>query len=182
MGAAAPARRRTTTGAVMRATYSLITAGALLLAACDDLDDPGADSSFTGEMTGAHQATLDGEARFGVARGDGATGFTFLLGEGGAGSITLQWPDTSRPLEGQYEIVAPDFPEQDEAFHGTVGYVTGGALEEYEVRGGNLTITSSSTGTIEGSFELRAERTAPCCDPAPVQVFVTGNFVAKPVG
>ena len=166
----------------MRSTRSVLAATMLLLSGCDDGDDPSAGSSFGGELTGAYSETLDGEAHFGVVRTGGSTGFTILLGEGGSAVVALQTPGTERPAAGTYEIVAPDFPEPDGKFHGTVAYTLGSGVEQFELRGGTLTLTSSDGDTIDGSVELRAERTSPCCDPAPVQIFITGNFTAKPVG
>ena len=166
----------------MRSAISLLTAGTLLLAACDDDEGPGPQSSFSGELTGAYVETLSGEARFGTYRSEGTTGFTFVLGDGGSSRITLQLPGTARPATGIYEIVAPGSPELEGRFTGGVGYVTGGALEQYEVRGGSLEITASDAGEMRGTFTLRAERRSPCCDPEPVQIFIDGTFVAVPIG
>jgi hypothetical protein len=34
---------------------------------------------------------------------------------------------------------------------------------------------------VAGTFELRAVRTSPCCDPTPVQIFITGTFDAAQI-
>lgn len=114
-------------------------------------------------------------------RTGGTTGFTFVLGEGGSSRITLQLPGNAQPGPGQYELVAPGDPEPAGKFYGGVGYVTGGALEYFEVRGGTLTLTSSTSSAIDGSVTLRAVRRSPCCDPAPVEIFIDGTFLAKPL-
>jgi hypothetical protein len=166
----------------MRATLSLLATGALTLAACDDAEDPGAGSSFSGNVTGAYEQGVAGEARHGVVRDGGTTGYSFVLGDGGPARIVLQWPSLVRPSgTGAYEIVPKSEPEPDGKFSGRVLFTVNGALEIYEVRSGQLLLTANGGDGIEGTVELRAVRTSPCCDTQPVQLFVTGAFLAKPV-
>lgn len=166
----------------MRIAVCAIVAGSLLLASCgDDTDiEPGA-GTFTGEMTGAYAATLDGQAQFGViedASGT-ATGFALVLGDGSVARILLTASNTPEPPARTYEIVAPGFPVgSDTVFKGSIAYLVNGAVEEFEARGGTVSLTLSAHNTAAGTFELRAERTSPCCDPAPVQVVITGTFDA----
>ena len=158
-----------------------MVAGSLLLAACgEDIDAPPATSIFNGEMSGAYTGTLDGEAVFGITQdaGGNSNGFALILGDGGAARIFLRISGTGKPPIGTYEIVAPGAPASDAVFRGTVGYAVNGALEQYEVRGGTITLTRRTHEAATGSFELRAERTSPCCDPAPVQIVITGTFDA----
>lgn len=166
----------------MRSILSPLATGALLLAACDDAQNPGAGSTFTGSVTGAYEQSVAGEAFHGVVRDAGTTGYTFVLGDGGSARIVLQWPSLARPGgTGAYEIVPKSEPEPDGKFAGRVLYTVNGALEIYEIRSGQLVLTANGGDAIEGTVELRAVRTSPCCDTEPVQLFVTGAFLAKPV-
>jgi hypothetical protein len=166
----------------MPSAIRAFAASTLLLAACgDDTSEPASTRTFNGQMTGAYVGTLTGEAEFGIVRDNAQTGFALVLGDGGTSRIVLRAGDTPRPAPGTYEIVAPGSPRSGVTFEGDVGYVTGGALNEFEIRGGTLTITESRSASLVGSFELRAERTSPCCDPAPVEIVVTGTFDAAPI-
>lgn len=162
----------------MRAVLPLVLAVALASAGCGDDDDLG-ESSFSGELTGAYVETVTGEANYGIARGGQVTGFTLVLGDGGTSRVQLTTPEDSRPPEGTYEIVAPDDPEPEGRFRGDVGYVNGGVLYDFEVRGGSLTITSSEPGAVAGTFTLRAVQTSPCCFPEPIEIFLDGTFDAR---
>jgi hypothetical protein len=162
-----------------------VVAASLLLAACgdDSGNEPGT-GTFTGEITGALTATIAGEAVFGVTLDDGsnAVGLALILGEGGQARIFLASTSTPRPLAGTYNIEAPGFPAgSDTVFAGTVGVVVGGALEQYETRGGTIVLTRSAFNGVAGTFQLRAVRTFPCCDPTPVEIVVTGTFDAAQI-
>jgi hypothetical protein len=170
---------------MMRTTIRAVTAASLLLAACgDDTGNEPGTNTFTGAISGAHTAAISGEAVFGVTTDDGsnAVGLALILGEGGAARIFLASTSTPRPPGGTYDIEAPRLPAgSDTVFAGTVGYVVNGALELYETRGGTITLTRSAFNGVAGTFELRAVRTSPCCDPTPVQIFVTGTFDAAQI-
>ena len=162
-----------------------IVAGSLLLASCGDDTgiEPGT-GTFNGEMTGAHAKTLDGLAQFGVieAANGKATGLALILRDGGVTRVVLTASNTPKPPARTYEIVAPDFPVgSDTVFKGTISYVANGAIEQFEVRGGTITLTLSAHNAVAGSFELRAERIRPCCDPAPVEIFISGTFDAAQI-
>ena len=169
----------------MRNILGAIMVGSLLLASCDDDtgNEPGT-STFNGEMSGAYSATLTGEAVFGVILGNGvkSSGFALILGDGGAARILLTTTSTPVPPVGTYEIVAPGFPAgADTVFTGTLGYTVGGVLEEFEISGGSITLSRSTHDAVIGNFELGAVRTSPCCDPAPVEIFITGTFDAAQI-
>jgi hypothetical protein len=163
----------------MRAALPLVLAGALLTAGCGGDDDELGASSFSAELTGAYVETVTGEASYGIARSGDLTGFTLVLGDGGTSRVQLTTSGDSRPAEGTYEIVAPDDPEPEGRFRGDVGYVTGGALLDFEIRGGSITITSSEPGAVAGTFTLRAVQTSPCCFPEPIEIFLDGSFDAR---
>lgn len=169
---------------MMRTTLRAVAAASLLLTACgDDQDEPGT-NTFTGEISGAYTEAISGEAVFGVTVDDGsnAVGLALILGEGGAARTFLASTSTPRPPVGTYEIVPPDFDAgSDTVFAGTVGYVADRVLQTYETRGGTITLTRSAFNGVTGTFELRAVRTSPCCDPTPVQIFITGTFDAAQI-
>lgn len=162
-----------------------VVAASLFLSACgDDTGNEPGTSTFAGEITGVHTASVAGEAVFGVTvdDGSGAVGLALILGEGGAARIFLASTSTPRPPAGTYDIEAPGFPAgSDTVFAGSVGFVVNGALEVFETRGGTITLTRSAFNGVAGTFELRAVRTSPCCDPTPVQIFITGTFDAAQI-
>lgn len=160
----------------------LVLAGAIMSAgACSDDSNPPAAGSYSGEMTGAYTTTFAGEAYFGVMRELGDEGFTLVLGDADPVRVVLQAHGTERTPAGTWELVPANFPEPEGKYRGTVGLVASSALLQFEVRGGTLVIEESTPGHVRGTVELRAERTFPCCDPAPVQVFVTATFDAAPL-
>jgi hypothetical protein len=170
---------------MMRTTMRTVAAASLLLAACgDDTGTEPGTSTFAGEITGAHTASVAGEAVFGVTVDDGsnAVGLALILGEGGAARIFLASTRTPRPLVGTYDIDPPNFVAgNDTVFAGTIELVVNGAVEQFETRSGTITLTRSAFNGVAGTFQLRANRTSPCCDPTPVQVFITGTFDAAQI-
>ncbi len=83
---------------------------------------------------------------------------------------------------GTYDINAASVPDDGTAFfRGTVRYVVGNALEQFEIRGGSITITRSAGNAVIGTIELRAVRTSPCCDAEPVEIFIAGSFSATAI-
>jgi hypothetical protein len=167
---------------MMRSALHALVAGSLLLAACGDdgQNEPGT-ATFAAEMTGAYTAALSGQAQFGVTVDNGfsAVGLALVLGDSGVARIFLTTSTTPRPLAGTYAIVAPGFPAgKDTVFTGTLGYMVNGAPEVFLARGGTITLTRSAHNGVAGTFEFTAVRTSPCCDPAPVQVVITGTFDA----
>lgn len=161
-------------------TLRVLVAGSLLLGACggDDQDAPGT-STFNGEMTGAHTATLGGQAVFGVTLDDKniGSGFALILGDGGAARIFLTTPATTSPAVDTFEIAANDFTaDNDTVWTGTVDYMAGGADEQFEIRGGTITLDRSNHNGVSGTFELRAQSTS-----SAGQVFITGSFNAAQI-
>ena len=170
---------------MMRTTMRTVAAASLLLAACgDDTGNEPGTSIFTGEITGVHTASVAGEAVFGVTLDDGsnAVGLALILGEGGPRASFSRQPAPPDPPVGTYDIESPTFPAgSDTVFGGTIGFVVNGALEQFETRSGTITLTRSAYNGVAGTFELRAVRTSPCCDPTPVQIFITGTFDAAQI-
>jgi hypothetical protein len=143
----------------------------------EDTDDIAA---FDGEMTGAFSEALSGGATCGIVRTGGVTTFTLLLGDGGAADLTLRYDEDEQPDEGTYPIGAPDDPRTG-IFRGTVDHVANGGLNRFDIQDGTVTIERSIDGDLDGTLDLRAARTSPCCDPSPVEINVTGNFDAAPI-
>jgi hypothetical protein len=143
----------------------------------EDADDI---ATFGGEMTGAFSAPLSGGATYGILRTGGVTTFTILLGDGGAADLTLRYDEDERPEEGTYPIRSPD-DSRTGIFRGTVDHVADGVLNRFDIQDGTVTIERSIDGDLDGTLDLRAVRTSPCCDPSPVEVTITGGFDAAPV-
>jgi hypothetical protein len=61
---------------------------------------------------------------------------------------------------------------------GTLSYLVGGALEQFEIRGGSITLTRANHNRASGTVEFRAERTSPANG---AQVVITGSFDAGQV-
>jgi hypothetical protein len=168
---------------MLRAALRTALAATLFLAACgeDTEDEPGT-STFSGAMTGVHDAALTGDAVFGVTldQSANASGFSIVLGGlPSPARIALFAYTTPRPRVGTYEIVAPDFPAgSDTVFQGSLTYAVGGNLEKYEIRGGTITLDMANHSRATGTFDFRAERTSPD-DHA--QIVITGSFDAAQI-
>lgn len=152
----------------------------LAVAGCGSDESPDDLATFEGVLAGAYSATLDGEALYGIARTGGTTAFTILLSDGADFTITLRYDESAQPGTGTYALGAPDDPDTG-IFRGSVTYVTSGAAEGFEIRSGTVVVTRSVSGDLDGTVDLRAVRTSPCCDPAPVEITVTGSFDAAPL-
>ena len=164
---------------MLRATLRTALAATIVLAACgeDTEDEPGR-SLFAGTMTGVYAAPVAGKAVFGVTLDDAAngSGFSLVLGEGGAARIALFAYATPTLRSGTYEIVAPAFDAgSDTVFTGFLTYNAGASLDSFEIRGGSITLTRTNHNRTSGLFELRAERTSPA-DGA--QLTINGTFDA----
>jgi hypothetical protein len=167
-----------------RTPIRVALAGTFLLAACNG-DSPGAPgtSVFEGEVTGAYSATLAGDATFGVTIDDVGNGhaLALILGEGSLARILLVSTATPKPPPGIYEILPPGFaPAEDTVFTGTVSFLADDVLQQYEVRGGSITLTRSNHNAVTGQFELLALRTSPA-EPVPAQIFIAGTFNAAQI-
>jgi hypothetical protein len=164
---------------MMRTALGAALAASLLLAACgDDIEDEPGTSTFTGNMTGAFVTPIAGPAVFGVTLDASANagGFSLVLGDSSAARIALFAYTTPRPRAGTYEIVAPGFPAgSDTVFTGTMTYNVGGLQQQFEIRGGSITLARANHNRASGYFEVHAERTRPA-DGA--QVSITGTFDA----
>ena len=141
----------------------------------DTLEDP----LFAAEVTGAVTRTAAGHAAFGVA-GGGVTGFMIIMQDDTSGTtIALQKPGTSRPVAGDYPIRPPEDVGPIGEYRAVVRLVVNGTLEEYEARSGVLKVRDADSPLyIQGTVDLQAVRTSPCCDPEPVTISVTGVYLA----
>lgn len=164
---------------MMRTALGAALAASFLLAACgDDIEDEPGTSTFTGSMTGAYAAALAGPAVFGVTlnAASNAAGFSLVLGDSTAARIALFAYTAPKPRAGTYEIVAPGVTAgSDTVFNGTMTYNVGGARQQFEVRGGSISLIRANHNRTTGTFEFRAERTQPADG---TQVFITGVFDA----
>jgi hypothetical protein len=115
----------------------------------------GSRSRFEAHTSGAKELTLAGPAEFGSVRGTNRSGpFVLALGaHSPAGAVLFTRVDDVQPRPGVYPL-SPD-PEK-----GIQALVVTGSPERptgvYRARGGNLTITRSSSYLIEGRFDLAA--------------------------
>ena len=168
-----------------RAFIPALLAGSLLLASCeDDVDTDLVAPVFTAEMTGAYSAPLSGRALFGVTidNNANANGMALLLGDSAVARIVFVSTNTPKPPARTYEIVAPGSPVgSDTVWTGNLFYVINGTVEKFAMSGGTISLTNSTHSSVTGNFEFSAVRTSPCCDPAPVEISVTGTFNAAQI-
>jgi len=131
----------------------------LFLGACgsdsssNPTDQPG---SFTATVTGDFTADLSGLAT--STGGSGTGGWGIVLGPGSQQSITILTPGNDRPAAGTYPIMrgvqAITAPGTPFAASLTVAAGTG----SFSSSEGSLTITSSSSTRVVGTFYFEADR------------------------
>ena len=113
--------------------------------------------SFTAELTGDVETTIDGEATFGEQRApDGSLLLSVCLGPYAAqGGLLLNWRTRARPASGIYSICA-----SGEAAGDIRGRVFLGPSErpiaELFAESGTLRITDASRSGLAGSFTIAA--------------------------
>ena len=160
---------------------------AVALTACRDSTGPGFTGEFSGNVTGGHTQSLKGDAFFGlgnVVEGS-ASGFSIVLLEGSAlgqndDLIMISRAQGDRPAVGTYPIVSGEadppassefvavwFPATGEEINGT-----------FTGTGGSLTITSSASARLRGTFEFNATGGFDADPETILQVTVTGTFDA----
>lgn len=158
---------------------SAATVLALPLTSCgDDATGPDREPQFDAVVEGGDLPRLDGIALFRVeARSGGADhGFAlYLIADDVSGELALRTLTTALPTTGEHEVVPPADREDPTEFRGTLRYVAGGVLQEFEVRSGTLRVTAVREEQIEGTLEIRARR---ALDDQ--QVYVTATFTARP--
>ena len=161
----------------------MVTAAlALVIAACGDSTGPRLTGDFSGNVTGDQTKSLEGDAffSFGTVFGSPAN-FALLLLEGSAlgesdGFIMIVRAQEGRPAVGTYGIVGEDGTPDPAEFVAT-WFPTGEAGGEFVSTGGSVTITSSSSRRLRGTFEFDAVGT-PGDPPTTAEVTITGSFDA----
>jgi hypothetical protein len=161
---------------------ALCLAVTVMLSSCDSGGSDGDDNnknnspgSFSATITGHVSASLAGVA---VSTGSAGTGgWGIVFGPGKLETMTLVAAAEDRPSSGTHPIVAfnetsSTTPEIE--FFGSVVLENGTA--SYSTKSGTLTITSSSSTRVEGSFNFTAERFVG------QEITVTGTFSATNTG
>jgi hypothetical protein len=152
----------------------------LPVAGCDgDATGPTTDREpdFSAELSGGDLARLDGVAAFRIETHNGGAdrGFTLhLVDDDVSGDLVLRTLTDALPTVGDHSIVPAEDRENPAEFRGTLHYVAGGVLQEFEVRSGLIRVTAARGAQIEGTVELRASR-----DADGQQVILTGTFSAR---
>lgn len=160
---------------------------ALFIGACDnDSTGPGLTGNFTGNVTGEHTKSLRGDAFFGFGSvfGEPEDGFGLLLLEGSAlgdndDFIVIGREAPGRPAVGTYEIADQDGTPTASQFVAAWFPATGENVDgNFYSTGGTVTITSSSTRRIRGTFEFDAIGSFDSDIENLLDVTVTGSFDA----
>jgi len=146
----------------------------LALAACGDSDPTGIDQtgSFNANVTGTVTATLSGVA---AASGGSTTGgWGIAFAPGATQTITLVAVGRDRPSPGTYPIVEFSQGGATADYVFVASIVAEPGVGSYPSTGGTVTIESSSTSRVTGSFTFEAER-GTVASPSTVQVVGTFN-------
>ena len=167
----------------MKAIRSIVvTALAVMVGACSDSTGPGLTGDFSGTVTGDQTKSLEGDAffSFGTVFGSPAN-FALLLLEGGAlgesdGFILIGRGQQDRPAVGTYAIVGEDETPDPAEFVAT-WFPTGEEGGEFVSTSGSVTITSSSSRRLRGTFEFDAVGSAGD-PPALTEITISGSFDA----
>ena len=168
-----------------RAATALVVA--LGLVACRDSTGPGLTGEFTGNVTGDHTKSLEGDAFFGFGNdgGPSESGFSLVLLEGNAlgqndDLIMISRAQSDRPTVGTYAIVSGEAGEPLSSEFVAVWFpATGEEINGlFTGTGGSLTITSSASSRLRGTFEFDATGSFDTDPEAILDVSVTGTFDA----
>ncbi len=149
-----------------------------MLAGCDSAapdEDPAdlAPGTFEAEITGAVTTSLEGVAGFASAADEDGEAFGLVLAAGGPDGITLYRQKAGRPATGAYSVTSHlSLPREEEDFWGGIGLMQHGGF--FTSESGTLTITSSSSGNLEGTLEFEAS-----ADEGERQITVTASFRAQ---
>ena len=155
---------------------------ALVIGACNDSTGPGLTGDFSANVTGDQTKALEGDAffSFGTVFGEPESKFALMLLEGGAlgesdGFILIAREQEGRPPVGTYAIADAEAPTAAEFL--ATWFPTGDVEGEFISTGGSVTITSSSSRRLRGTFEFDAIGTMGE-DPTQLEVTVAGTFDA----
>src|SRR5688500_5259883 len=140
----------------------------LLLAACGGGDgatgpgeNPGAEGSFTGTISGGLSKSVTGTAVFGTSQADG--GFVLALGDDEDGFLFGRELDGA-PGVGTHAVYDLAGAEEEEvpanAISGVFGLDVGGVSYLCSTSGGTLTVAVSTATRFEGSVNVTAVCTA----------------------
>ena len=164
-----------------------VLALALVVGACsDDSTGPGLTGDFTANVTGEQTKSLEGDAffSFGSIFGDPGTGFALLLLEGSAlgdndDFIIIGRQQEGRPPVGTYPIADQDGAPAASEFIATWFPATGETVDgEFFSTGGSVTITSSSSRRLRGTFQFDATGTLDANPTTLLDVSISGSFDA----
>lgn len=157
-------------------SLALLAAFMLLLAGCDttapDEEDPEdrALGTFEAEVTGAVTTSLEGVAAFTYTTDETGEAFGLVLAATGPDGITLFRQKAGRPATGIYSVTSiPALLEED--FWGGITLMQHGGF--FMSESGTLTISSSSSGNLEGTLEFEAS------DGDGQQITVSASFRAQ---
>ncbi len=175
----------------MRIRKQLVRRGIALLAlgvlvgGCKDSTGPGLTGDFIANVTGDETKSMEGDAffSFGSVFGEPETGFALVLLEGSAFGenddlILIGRASEDRPGVGTHEIVDTEGTPESSDFIATWFPATGEDIDgEFLSTGGTITITSSTSRRLRGSFEFDATGTMGE-DPTLLDVTISGDFDA----
>ncbi len=137
---------------------ALFTALLLLLAGCDTTAPDDEDltlGTFEAEVTGPVTTSLDGVASFASSTDEDGEAFGLVLAAGGPDGITLHRRKAGRPATGTYSVTSVlALLGEEEDFWGAVMLTQSGGF--FTSESGTLTITSSSSGNLEGTLKFDA--------------------------
>jgi hypothetical protein len=159
---------------------------AVVVSACSDSTGPRLTGDFSGDVTGDQTKSLEGDAffSFGSIFGEPETGFALLLLEGSAlgdndDFIIIGREQEGRPAVGTYQIADQNGTPTASQFIATWFPATGEDVDgEFFSTGGTVTITSSSSRRLRGTFEFDATGTLNSDPESVLDVTVTGSFDA----
>src|SRR5688500_6861281 len=162
---------------------------ALVVSACRDSTGPGLTGDFSGDVTGDQTKSLEGDAffSFGSVFGEPETGFALLLLEGSAlgdndDFIIIGREQEGRPAVGTYPIADQDGTPAASEFTATWFPATGENVDgQFFSTGGTVTITSSSSRRLRGSFQFDAIATLDSDPETFLEAAETGSFDAVSV-
>ena len=158
---------------------------ALVVGGCSDSTGPGLTGDFDANVTGDQTKSLEGDAffSFGSVFGEPETGFALVLLEGSAFGnnddfILIGRSSEDRPGVGTYDIVDSEGNPTASEFVAIWFPATGEDIDgEFVSTGGTLTVTSSTSRRLRGSFEFDATGTMGE-NPTLLDVTIRGDFDA----
>jgi hypothetical protein len=174
----------------MRTLYGLRALAAALLAGCGWDDNPSPTNPDVGSDNSSYSATVTGltgidnvrgDAAFGENTGSAAAPFAIALGDANnPNGLFFFRPQPGRPGNGAYavaDVTGSTGPAPEE--FGLVAEFGSGTSTQFACgsTGGALTVSASSTGGMEGTFEVRVS-CAVLGGRDEVAATISGNFSA----